>query len=194
MQKIFDSLCNQTMKEFKIDFTHQLRSFRECLKIFGWYALAFIIIKFSFTDFDDTATFIICISFWLVTGVGLALPFHINYLSVNWNTKLIIDENLKAIQIIEGNDIYSYALNEIIVTRHILPHYRPDRTKSWIPIPCDYYGYLTINAIDKKVFYITSLMLDPFESPLPVNRTEYDVPIISKQKLNASRQTQKKLG
>jgi hypothetical protein len=128
--------------------------------------------SFLISDLDGWTLFFICILFWLVTSVGLALPFHINYILVNWGTKLIVNDSLKTIQIIEKGEILNYDLADIQITRHLLGHYKPGRSKSWTPIPFDYYGYLLLLTKDNKKIYLTSLMLDPFKPPLAVNKTE----------------------
>ncbi|MDB5200985.1 MAG: hypothetical protein JWQ27_394 [Ferruginibacter sp.] len=166
--------------EYKIDLRHQLKSFRECLYLLAWTIGAFIIGVFVVDDQDYKPLLIICLLFWLVTCVGMALPFHINYLKANWKTKLIVDNNLKSIEIIQSGKVFSYDVSQIQVTRYILGHYRPDRTKSWTPVPFDYYGFLQVTTNDDKEYFLTSLMLDPFNSPLPIHRTEYEFPIIWK--------------
>ena len=166
--------------EYGIDLRHQLRSFRECFYLLAWYLCAFTVGQFLIEDIDKWTLFVILILFWLITSVGFVLPFHVNYLIANWQTKLIIDANLKTIRLIESGQIYDFKFSNIKVTRHILGYYRPDRTKSWTPIPFDYYGYLVISTDDNKEIYLTSLMLDPFKPPLPVNRTEYGFPVILK--------------
>jgi len=169
------------MKEFKIDLRHQFRSFREGFYILAWTIGAAIVLPFFMRDIDFWTMFVIFILFWLVTSVGMSLPFHINYLKTNWRTKLIVDNHAKTIRIIKSGQVFNYNFSEIKITRFILGHYRPDRTKSWTPIPFDYYGYLKIETDDNKTHYLTSLMLDPFNSPLPINNTEYEFPIIWKK-------------
>lgn len=164
--------------EYKIDFRHQVRSFRECFITFAWTMGAFIVAPFVIDGIDYMTLFVICMLFWLVTSVAMTLPFHINYLLANRQTKLIVDDNLKTIKLIQSRQEYNYKISDIKVTRHILGHYRPDRTKSWTPIPFDYYGYLQIRTKDNREVYLTSLMLDPFKPPLPVDKTEYGFPII----------------
>ena len=169
------------MKEFKIDLRHQFRSFRECFYILAWYIGAALILPFFIKDIDFWTMFVIFILFWLVTAVGFTLPFHINYLTINWRTKLIVDSEAKTIRLIKSDQIFDYNFSDIRITRCVLGHYRPDRTKSWTPIPFDYYGYLKIETNDNQTHYLTSLMLDPFIPPLPVNKTEYEFPFIWKK-------------
>ena len=169
------------MKEFKIDLRHQFRSFRECLYILVWTLGAAILLPFFIKDIDFWTMFVIFILFWLVTSVGMTLPFHINYLIINWRTKLFVDENAKTLRLIKSDKTFDYHFSEIQITRFILGHYGPDRTKSWTPIPFDYYGYLKIETNDNQTHYLTSLMLDPFQPPLPINSTEYEFPFIWKK-------------
>ena len=166
--------------EYKLDLRHQIKSFRECFVTLGWTMGAMIIVPFIAKGIDFGTMFTICILFWLVTSVASTIPFQINYLLANWGTKLLVDNEAETIKLIVSGQVYSYKFSDIEVTRHILGHYRPDRTKSWTPIPFDYYGYLQVNTNDNRVTYLTSLMLDPFEPPLPVDKTEYRFPIIKR--------------
>jgi hypothetical protein len=168
-------------REYKIDLRHQLRSFRECFITLAWTMGAVIVGPFVIKEMDYGTIFVICILFWLVTSVAMTLPFHINYLLANRQTRLIVDDNLKTIKLIQSSQTFHYKFSDIQVTRHILGHHRPDRTKSWTPIPFGHYGYLQIKTKDNEDAYLTSLMLDPFKPPLPVDKTEYRFPIIKRQ-------------
>lgn len=165
-------------REFKIDLRHQIRSFRESFVTLAWTMGGVALGPFVIDGMDFWVMFIIGILFWLVTSVLTTLPFHVNYLVANWRTKLIVNDELKTIRLIQSGQAYEYKYSDIVVVRHIPGHYRPDREKSWTPIPFDYYGYLQINTNDNKEAYLTSLMLDPFKPPLPVHKTEYRFPII----------------
>ncbi len=169
------------IKEYKIDLRHQVKSFRKCFFTLALTMAPLLAITFIIEEMDFTTMFVICILFWIVTSVALTIPFHINYLLANWQTKLIVDSDLKTIKLVQSGKTYDYGFSDIQVTRNILGHYRPDRTKSWTPIPFDYYGYLQIRTNDNKKVYLTSLMLDPFKPPLPIDKTEYGFPIIWKQ-------------
>jgi hypothetical protein len=166
------------MKEFKIDLRHQLKSFREGLYLLVWNIAAAIVLPFVMKDIDFWPIFVIFVLFWIVTSVGTSLPLHINYLKTNWRTKLIVDSHTKTIRLIKSDQVFDYNFSQIRTTRFILGHYRPDRNKSWTPIPFDYYGYLQIETGDNQIHYLTSLMLDPFNPPLPINKTEYEFPFI----------------
>src|SRR5436190_174322 len=114
--------------------------------------------------------FIVCIVWWLVTALIPCIPFHLQYLLINWTTTLIVDKKLGELEIRDKGKIYKYKFSNIETERKLLGHYRPDRTKSWTPIPFDYYGYVKIKTVDKREFIITSLMADPFDFPLAVDR------------------------
>jgi hypothetical protein len=165
-------------RDYKIDIRHQLKSFRECFVTLGWTIAAMIIGTVAIKGMDIKTMAVICGLFWLVASVGMTLPFHINYLMTNWDTKLTVDNEKKEIQITDAGQTVDYKLSDIKVTRHLCGHYKPGRTKSWTPIPFDYYGYLQIKTKDNKDFFVTSLMIDPFEPPIPVDKTEYRFPII----------------
>jgi hypothetical protein len=167
-------------RAYKIDLRHQVKSFRKCFVTLAWTMGALILGPFVIRGMDYGTMFVICILFWLVTSVVMTLPFHLGYLSANWDTKLIVDDESNTIKLIQSGQAHDYKYSDIKVTRHILGHHRPDRTKSWTPIPFDYYGYLQIDTSDKKVAYLTSLMLDPFNPPLRVDKTEYRFPLIKR--------------
>ena len=167
--------------EYKLDIKHQLRSFRECWVTLGWTMAPLIVGPLIIKEMDYGTMFVICLLIWLITSVGMTLPFHLNYLLANWKTRLIVDNTSKTIRVIESGNSSEYNFSDIQVTRYIGGHYRPDRTKSWMAIPFDYYGYLKITTIDNKEIYLTSLMLDPFKPPLQVNKTEYGFTIIWKR-------------
>ena len=111
----------------------------------------------------------------------MILPFHIQFLIKNWNTKLIINEAEEKIEIHIGKKVNIYNFSEIETQRHILGHYKPGRQKSWTPIPFDYYGYVNIKTNDDRNFAITSLIADPFKFPLKIDYTIYGFPFIKKQ-------------
>lgn len=116
--------------------------------------------------------------FWLVVAVLPALLFHLPYLSENRRTKMTIDQVAKKIEIEKDGIVHKYNFDELKTERHLLGHYRPDRQKSYQPIPFDYYGYVKIKTHDKKNFIITSLMADPFDFPLTIDSTKYRFPFI----------------
>jgi hypothetical protein len=169
---------NFMTREYKLDLRHQLKSFRQCFATLVWTMGAVVIGLLIIKGIDFWTIFTICILFWLATSVALTIPFHINYLVANWRTKLLVDDKLKTIRIVESGQTYEYNFADIKVTRHILGHFRPDRQKSWTPIPFDFYGYIKVKTSDNKVTYLTSLMLDPINPPVPVDKTEYGFPII----------------
>ncbi len=111
----------------------------------------------------------------------MILPFHIQYLIKNWNTKLIIYDAEEKIEIHNGQTVNSFKFSDILIQRHILGHYKPGRKKSWTPIPFDYYGYVNIKTIDDKNFTITSLIADPFNFPLKIDSTIYRFPFIKNE-------------
>jgi hypothetical protein len=126
-------------------------------------------------DFLTTLSF--GLLFWSVTSVLFLMPFHIQYLMRNWDTKLIIDNELKTIEIQENRQTFKYKFSDISTERHLLGHHR---TKSYQPIPFDYYGYVKIKTADKKCFIVTSLMADPFKFPLKIDSTKYRLTFIER--------------
>jgi hypothetical protein len=165
-------------QEFKIDFRHQLKSFRECFVTLAWIVIAMIIGVLVFNGLDLKTIALMCILFWLIASVGMTIPFHINYLVANWDTKMKVDNEGNEIQITQARLKLTYKLSDIRVTRHLCGHHKPGRAKSWTPIPFDNYGYLEIKTNDLRDIYVTSLMIDPFNPPIKIDKTEYRLPII----------------
>jgi hypothetical protein len=166
--------------EYKIDFRHQIRSFRENFVTLAWAMVSVVIGTFVIQGLSFPTILVIGLLFWLVTSVAMAVPFHIQYLQRNWTTKLLVDNVSKTIEIQENGQVFKYNFSDISTERHLLGHYRPDREKSWQPIPFDYYGYVKIKTKDKRNFIITSLMADPFNFPLTIDSTKYRFTFIEK--------------
>jgi hypothetical protein len=131
--------------------------------------------SFVFIFFGGTALF------WFM--VLLTAPFHIQYLIENWDTKLIVDGDGQTVSIEKNKQTVTYNVQDLRIERHLLGHHKPGREKSARPIPFDYYGYVKIKTKDKAVFYITSLMTDPFDFPLPIDETVYGFTFINKTEL-----------
>lgn len=158
--------------EYKIDFKHQFRSFRECLVILGLSFLPLILVPFFNIP---VVLFVICLLSWLILSVGLTLPIHINYLINNRGTRLIIDDKSDVIKVVHSGKEREYLISDIEITRYIGAQHK---TGSYIPIPFNYYGYLRVRTMDNHYFYLTSLMIDPFKPPIPIHKTYYCLPII----------------
>jgi hypothetical protein len=165
---------------YRIDIRHQLKSCRRGL--YYVYMSAFgigLIYLVSQSVFNWWAIFLIGTSvFWLM--VLVTIPFHIQYLTENWNTILWIDNERQTVTIEDKSGSFSYNVQDIRTERYLVGHHKPGMIKSYKPIPFDYYGYVKIRTKDKKVFYITSLMIDPFNFPLPISETKYGFPFINK--------------
>jgi len=166
------------MKKYKIDLKHQIQSFKVGFKLLVWLLLTGLIVYFIENETDVVSLLVVFILFWLVTSVVSTLPLYLNYLKINWKTVLYIDNQTKHIEIIQSGNSFKYQFSDIHVTQHLLGHFRPDRSKSWFPIPFNYYGYLEIESKDHKIFYATSLMIDPFKPPIPIDKTKYRFPFI----------------
>lgn len=171
------------MQTFKLDINHQFKSFRECLLILGWVATGSII-GYLFFEAELISISIIGILFWLATAFLMVLPFHIQYLIENWHTSLIVYTDKEEIEIKHKLEVFNYPFSEITVNRFLLGHYKPGRSKSWVPISFDNYGYVRITSNDGRSFVITSLMTDPFNFPLPIDSTEYGSILIKESEAN----------
>lgn len=146
-----------------------------------WLLILLPIITFYKKGNFSLEIFIFAIVFWLLTVFTMILPFHIQYLLKNWNTKLIVNDAEEKIEIHIRKTVSVFNFSEIETQRHILGHYKPGRQKSWTPIPFDYYGYVNIKTTDDRNFTITSLIADPFKFPLKIDSTVYGFPFIKKE-------------
>jgi hypothetical protein len=164
---------------FQIDIRHQLKSSKQIFIGFVWIMVSMIIGHFFIADSKLSEMLTIGLIFWLFTSVGMILPFHIQYLITNWNMKLVIDHELGILEIVKSGITHSYKFSDLKLTRCILGHYKPGRTKSWTPIPFDYYGYIEVKTNDDKRLYLTSLMIDPFNFPISISNTKYGFPFIT---------------
>lgn len=165
---------------YKIDARHQFRSSRKSL-YYVYVAIAVIA--------GGSFIFQYMFSWWMILLIGtlpiwlavlMLMPFYIQYLNENWNTILSIDTEKQAITIEDKSGSFTYAVQDVRIIRYLVKHHKPGMIKSYDPVPFDYYGYFKISAAGKKVFYITSLMVDPFDFPLPFQETKYGFPYINK--------------
>jgi hypothetical protein len=165
---------------YKIDIRHQVRSCRRNLYYVYMSAFGVALVYLIFQGvFNSWTIFLIGTSvFWLT--VLMTTPFHIQYLLENWDTRLSVDKERQTVTIEDKSGVFTYDFQEVRTERHLVGHHKPGMIKSYKPVPFDYYGYVKIKTKDRKVFYITSLMTDPFDFPIPINETKYGFPFISK--------------
>jgi hypothetical protein len=168
---------------YKIDIKHQLRSFRQSLlyvyvSVFG---VGFTYFMFH-NEFNWWTIFLVGPSL-LWFAVLITAPLHIQYLTENWNTKLWIDNERQMVTIEDKSGSFSYSVQDLKTERYVGAQHKPGMIKSGKPIPFDYYGYVKIRTKDRKVFYITSLMTDPFDFPLPISEAKYGLTFINKTDL-----------
>lgn len=164
--------------EFQIDLKHQIKSLKQVFVGLIFIMTGMTIGHFLIANSNLMEMLLIGLIFWLVTSVALVLPFHIQYFITNWGTKLTVDKELKTIKITQSGTTNDLKFSDFKVYRHILGHHKPGRTKSWTPIPFDHYGYIEIITNDNKKLFLTSLMIDPFNFPLTIEKTEYRFPFI----------------
>lgn len=159
-------------QEFKINFKDQAHSIKQCIYMLVPIILAVIFFEIQNQELNSEAAFFTLIIFGILF-LGMALPFHIQYLFTNWNTRLVIDFNSKKIQIIQGNKTSVFNISEI-VTERIIGH--QDSYKN----PLKYYGFVRIKTKQNEMFIISSLMANPFKFPLKIDSTKYCLPYIKK--------------
>ena len=155
--------------EFKVDLKHQLKSSKETWIILCYF-IAFPIIISLIRNQNPINMTLTMILFWFILNVLLLLPIHIYYLLKNWNTKLIIFPDSNKIEIVENNIKYEFDLDKIYTERVIAAFHRDGFITGIVPFL--YYGFVRINT-QSKSFLITSLMANPFDFPIPINRTKY---------------------
>lgn len=159
-------------QEFKINFKNQLYSIRQFIYLLIPVIIVIIFFEIQNLDLNSEAGVFTIVGFFAFFLI-LILPFHIQYLIENWNTKLIVDNNSKKIKIIQGNKISEFNINEIYAER-IIGH--QDSWKS----PFKYYGFIRIKTKNNEEYIITSLMANPFKFPLKIDKTKYSLPYIKK--------------
>jgi hypothetical protein len=165
---------------YQIDLKHQLGPFRKYFETLMLCMAGVLLGYFMWTgDKSIVEAIVLGLLGWFVVILPTVI-FHSQYLLENWNTKMTIDQSNRTVEIDNGGGTCKYAFEDLKNERHLLGRYRPDRMKNWQPIPFDYYGYVKIKTKDNKVFYITSLMTDPFDFPLPISETKYRFPFINK--------------
>ncbi len=160
-------------QEFKIDFKNQYKSIKYSFNLLLIGSFGIIIAGIIGKNFDLKSA-LLTFLFFTLFFLGMVLPFHIQYLYQNWNTKLIIDFNSKIIKIIEKNQKFEFNLSEIIIER-IIVH------KSSYKTPFKNYGFLRIKTKQNQNFIITSLMIEPLKIPLKINETKYRIPFIKSE-------------
>lgn len=150
---------------------------------YPYFAIALIILYFwGVTDvfFDPMYILIILIFHFFLSLPALFL--HINYFSNNRGFEIEIDKSLDEISINKKGEIYKYRISDLVVIRKMNRdfHY-PKWQQNWFLAPWLYYGYIQITAPNKKVYYMTSLMIDIQSPPINYNDTEYSsFPFIGK--------------
>lgn len=159
-------------QEFKIDFKNQFNS----LKKYFFILLSMICGLIIFGCFKQNFIVAFYTLFIFFTFFSLmVLPFHIQYLIKNWNTKLIIDFKLKTIKIIEKDVINEFNISEISTERIITNDYSSYKS------PIENYGFIRIKTKEKGSFIITSLMANPLKFPLKIDNTIKTLPYIKKE-------------
>lgn len=160
-------------QEFKIDFKNQYKSIKYSFNLLLIGSFGIIIAGIIAKNFDLNSA-LLTFLFFTLFFLGMVLPFHIQYLYQNWNTKLIIDFNSKIIKIIEKNKEFEFNLSEINIER-IIVHQSSYKT------PFKNYGFLRIKTKQNQNFIITSLMIEPLKIPLKINETKYRIPFIKSE-------------
>ena len=158
-------------QEFKIDLKNQYKSMRHCLILFVITSFGTIVVAGIVEKNFNLNSALLIFLFSALFFLGMVLPFHIQYLYQNWNTKLIIDSNSQIIQIKERSQNFECNLSEIIVER-VICHQSSYKT------PFKNYGFLRIITKQNQNFVITSLMIEPLKIPLKINETKYRIPFI----------------
>jgi hypothetical protein len=114
---------------FKIDLKYQLRSCRRGLYYVYMSAFGIGLIYLIFQGvFNWWTIFLIGTSvFWLM--VLMTIPFHIQYLAENWNTKLCIDNERLTATIEDKSGSFTYNLKDIRTERYLVGHHKPGMIK-----------------------------------------------------------------
>jgi hypothetical protein len=167
---------------YKVNFKYQRKSVRN--NFLGFPMIFFILFYLGITGriiYSVSVTLVIILTISFVLSLTITLPYHIQYLLENWLTEMTINRLENKLIIKSKGCFFEYDLNEIYVQLIVAATHKPGRFNNISIFPICYYGYVELRCPDNQTFYITSLMMDPFNFPLPVNNIRYTIPFIRKR-------------
>jgi hypothetical protein len=104
-----------------------------------------------------------------------AFYIHIVYYLANRKTVVEVDKKKQLITVTDKKGTHAIHASDIKqVVRVIQRDYRlPKWQQNWYPVPWRKYGYLKLITHDNRVFLLTSLMLNPINTPVKETETQY---------------------
>ena len=172
---------------YKINLRHQFLSIKEGLILLAFtpvgLAIAHLTGKISWDDYP--AVLVIFLLYNLVFFLP-AFYLHIAYYLDNSKTLLTVDSYSKRFSITVKNNTLDFAFDDIhLAEQHLGIYYKNkiDHRGRWTA-PWTGYGYLKLKLKDGQTFFISSLMVDMQNPPLPFTQTKYRfLPFIDRQEV-----------
>ncbi|MDB5256755.1 MAG: hypothetical protein JWM14_1450 [Chitinophagaceae bacterium] len=163
------------MEVYKIDIKHQLLSIRPCINLLLFQLVIGIILYFLM---EEKTVLVIAILFGIFNFI-IVSPLQINYFMLNHATQLTVDRLNKTFTLQQDGHNYHYDFTDVTTERLVSAEVKIKYTNN----PFNGYGGVKIMTNDGKIFYISSLMADPFDFPLPIKFDKKGLPWFPKHKL-----------
>jgi hypothetical protein len=161
-------------KIYRVNSGNQIKSIANGLKVLPLVPVALAVGYFggytgSFWDPDFATVLFI----WNLIIFLPEIILHISYYLTNRVTKLELDGESERLLITDSNGKHQIAPDMVKeVVRVIYKDYRlPQWQQNWQPMPWRNYGYLKLITKDNRVFFFSSLMLDPQHPPMEIKAT-----------------------
>ena len=172
---------------YKINLRHHYYSIKEGLILFALtpvgLAVAQLAGKITWDDYPDI------IVFFLLYNLVFFLPafyLHFTYYFDNRKTALTVDSNSKRFSVTNKDNTLDFTFDDIhLAEQHLGIYYKNkiDHRGRWTA-PWTGYGYLKLKLKDGQTFFISSLMIDVQNPPLPFTQTKYRfLPFIDRQEV-----------
>lgn len=172
---------------YKISLRNQFNSIKEGLILLAFTPIGLVIAhlvgKISWNDYP--AVIVIILLYNLVFFLP-AFYLHFTYFFDNRRTLLTIDRNSKRFSITDKNNTADFSFDDIhLAEQHLGIYYKNkiDYRGRWIT-PWTGYGYFKLKLKNGQTYFLSSLMFDMLNPPLPFSKTEYRfLPFFDRQEL-----------
>ena len=165
------------MKEvLQINWKHQLRSISNGKVVLAGFLFAPVYLWFRgrlglLLDFDF---YLIMLGMYFIFFLP-AFYMHLIYYVANRKTVVEVDKEKQLITVTNNDGVHAIHASDVKQVVKVLQRdYRLSKwQQNWYPVPWRNYGYLKVITHDNQVFMLTSLMLDPTNSPIRETETQY---------------------